>query len=369
MVTKQRKRKRQIEEMKEDRISELPDCILHHVFSFADTSDVVRTCVLSKRWRYLWTSLPCLNFNFRKFSRVISSKRSSFINFIHQLLLRRNSIPIHTFLYSAPLEVKSTAVESWIYYAIKHQVQHLTIEADCCTRKPVQFPNCFYGCTSLTTLEIICCRYYGSITLPNTLKLSSLKNLHLGAFGFSDGNLFSTCPNLETLKLEDISIRSIRNFSVCALNLKSFDFLINWRELVSYSEIVIVAPKLKKFKFRSFPPKLLSFKNLSSLDQIEIDLPSISDQNYFYPIDELKQMFALRVLQMLNSLHIAQTMTLSMNVIQVLSYIPASLNEHPSQLSNLKYLKLVSSIPACIWTYFRKNSSFWNAQATTSYNQ
>ncbi|XP_026445006.1 F-box/FBD/LRR-repeat protein At1g16930-like isoform X2 [Papaver somniferum] len=48
----------------EDRISQLPDSIIHHILSFlSDTTYAVQTCVLSKRWRYLWTSLPVLKFS------------------------------------------------------------------------------------------------------------------------------------------------------------------------------------------------------------------------------------------------------------------------------------------------------------------
>ncbi|KAF5931723.1 hypothetical protein HYC85_027894 [Camellia sinensis] len=46
-----------------DRISELPDSIIHHMMSFLNRSDVARTSVLSKRWHNLWASFPILNFD------------------------------------------------------------------------------------------------------------------------------------------------------------------------------------------------------------------------------------------------------------------------------------------------------------------
>ncbi|XP_050231940.1 uncharacterized protein LOC126680793 isoform X2 [Mercurialis annua] len=224
MEGKQTKRKKETENTKEDRLSELPDCLLHHIFSFADATDAVRSCTLSKRWRF---------------------------------------------------------------------------------------------------------------------------------------------PNLETLTLEDTQLRGIRKFSVCSLNLKSFDFLNNGN-LMRYPncEFVIVAPKLTKFKFHGYHPLDCSTENLSSLDHIEFNVLSNKELDNIYHTDELKQKFARKVLQMLNALHTAKSITLSNKVIQVLSYFPASLNEHPSQFLNLKYMKAKSirksskkiKIPRLILNYFLKSS-------------
>uniref|UniRef100_A0A0D9VD52 F-box domain-containing protein n=1 Tax=Leersia perrieri TaxID=77586 RepID=A0A0D9VD52_9ORYZ len=41
-----------------DFLSDLPVGILHHIMSFLDTCQAVRTCVLSRQWRNLWRSVP-----------------------------------------------------------------------------------------------------------------------------------------------------------------------------------------------------------------------------------------------------------------------------------------------------------------------
>ncbi|KAK3441471.1 hypothetical protein EUGRSUZ_B01848 [Eucalyptus grandis] len=46
-----------------DLISALPDAVIHHIFSFLPLKDVVKTSVLSKRWRCTWTSTAHLAFN------------------------------------------------------------------------------------------------------------------------------------------------------------------------------------------------------------------------------------------------------------------------------------------------------------------
>ncbi|BAT04224.1 Os08g0197300, partial [Oryza sativa Japonica Group] len=45
----------------EDRLSEMPDMVLHHVMSFLKAWEAARTCVLSRRWRHLWASAPCVD--------------------------------------------------------------------------------------------------------------------------------------------------------------------------------------------------------------------------------------------------------------------------------------------------------------------
>ncbi|CAN1784349.1 F-box/LRR-repeat protein 13 [Linum perenne] len=59
-----------------DRLSSLPDFVLHHLLSFLDTKSVVQTSVLSQRWRYVWKNVPALNLSSRSFAQY-SSFRSS----------------------------------------------------------------------------------------------------------------------------------------------------------------------------------------------------------------------------------------------------------------------------------------------------
>ncbi|KAG0517680.1 hypothetical protein BDA96_09G110000 [Sorghum bicolor] len=66
-----------------DRLSSLPDCLLHTIMSFLKARQAVQTCVLSTRWRHLWRSVPCLDIDFDEFNskapviRLSSSDDSS----------------------------------------------------------------------------------------------------------------------------------------------------------------------------------------------------------------------------------------------------------------------------------------------------
>uniref|UniRef100_A0A0E0KRK8 F-box domain-containing protein n=1 Tax=Oryza punctata TaxID=4537 RepID=A0A0E0KRK8_ORYPU len=54
----------------EDRLSELPDCLLHDILALVGSRQAVRTSVLSRRWRDLWRSAPCVDIDQREFRRA-----------------------------------------------------------------------------------------------------------------------------------------------------------------------------------------------------------------------------------------------------------------------------------------------------------
>ncbi|CAN0879620.1 F-box/LRR-repeat protein At3g58930 [Linum grandiflorum] len=51
-----------IENSRIDGLSDLPDCLLHHILSFVDTKSLIRTSILSQRWISVWKHVHVLNF-------------------------------------------------------------------------------------------------------------------------------------------------------------------------------------------------------------------------------------------------------------------------------------------------------------------
>ncbi|KAI3699061.1 hypothetical protein L2E82_43065 [Cichorium intybus] len=67
-----------------DRLSRLSDDVLHNIFCYISIKDAIRTSVLSSRWRYVWISLPYLNFE-------NLDRWSSISKFISNVLFHRNN--------------------------------------------------------------------------------------------------------------------------------------------------------------------------------------------------------------------------------------------------------------------------------------
>ncbi|VAH42361.1 unnamed protein product [Triticum turgidum subsp. durum] len=51
----------------DDRLSDLPDCLLYDILSRLKARQVVQTCVLSRRWQHLWPTSPCLDVDIGEF--------------------------------------------------------------------------------------------------------------------------------------------------------------------------------------------------------------------------------------------------------------------------------------------------------------
>ncbi|XP_021769459.1 F-box/FBD/LRR-repeat protein At2g04230-like [Chenopodium quinoa] len=61
----------------EDRISELPEHIRHHIISYLFSKEAAATAILSRSWKNLWLTLPCLRLEESFFSIFEHQNQSS----------------------------------------------------------------------------------------------------------------------------------------------------------------------------------------------------------------------------------------------------------------------------------------------------
>jgi hypothetical protein len=96
----------------EDRLSDLPDCVLLHIVSFLCVKFAVQTRVLSPRWKFLWKFIPTLILHSSKFS---TKKR--FATFVTNILtLRNSSTALHAVDLDRPSNIEPRILKKILNY-------------------------------------------------------------------------------------------------------------------------------------------------------------------------------------------------------------------------------------------------------------
>ncbi|KAL5568632.1 hypothetical protein UlMin_025207 [Ulmus minor] len=247
MATKRaRKTQNQSSTIPVDRISKLPDPVIHHILSFLPTVDVVRLSILAKRWRRIWYSIPSLSFSDSDFS---INDRKLFYKFVDECLrIRKTSMRFisDSVVTSFKLDIRyyggSVRFDKWLSFAVKSKIQELELKmkpkctnfAYCC------LPGDVLKASSLVDVKLTCLKLEASFAIS----LPSLKSLSLASVELSDKVLHDVllgCPSLEKLVLKEcfdfvnlqissssllfleiISFEKCRRIQVEAINLQSF---------------------------------------------------------------------------------------------------------------------------------------------------
>ncbi|XP_074282008.1 uncharacterized protein LOC141606677 isoform X2 [Silene latifolia] len=168
-----------------DRISELPEFILHTILSMLDTKEAGRASVLSKKWYDAWSSIPVLDFNPQYFQKYGNRRHNydddtveRFVGFIDKTMERyfTRKYRITKFYLMLPKvdEKIETLVDKWIMIAVQNQIQSLEILIRGC-RNNYRLPEILFCAKSLKYLKC------GGIILPfyGTMELNSLEYLAL----------------------------------------------------------------------------------------------------------------------------------------------------------------------------------------------
>ncbi|KAJ4798513.1 FBD-associated F-box protein [Rhynchospora pubera] len=270
-----------------DRISSLPDCLIHLIMSFLTAHEAVRTCVLSKRWKNLWTTLPFLDFDLWKFKSDGQSddteleegghslpniKFEKFLDFVCMTLLLRKASNLDTFYLSCRELCEwpeyNMFIRSWFLYALNHNPRVLKIEY------PLDgsVPLALFTCASLVDVSFSC-----FIGVPNfkVINLPCLRRLHLSDGDLTHGfieKLFSGCPMLEFFHVEFCGreLYSINSQSLKYLKAKCCNNKF-WREAAEKEIVLINTPNLLSFRDTIF----LDFKGPKFL----LKMPSLISAN------------------------------------------------------------------------------------------
>ncbi|PRQ34513.1 putative F-box domain, FBD domain, leucine-rich repeat domain, L domain-containing protein [Rosa chinensis] len=253
-------------------LSNLPDVLIGKILGLVPTKEAIRTSILSKRWEYLWTSVPNLDF-----TQAMLDKRTSLVNVVERALLLRGPADIKRFSLSFPVLSDASRVHSWISATVRRNVEVLSI----CLygfKEPLKEPN-LLPCslfTSSTLKELELCLPC-IFKVPCTVCFSSLRSLTLTLLVFSDDcstqKLFSGCPVLEELTLQDCNWANLKFVSICApklLTLSINEMDLQYPRGSDGCQIMVFSGSLKDLSYVGRFQNDYCFYNLSSLTEAYI---------------------------------------------------------------------------------------------------
>jgi hypothetical protein len=129
-----------------DRLSDLPDGLIHNIMSFLTAREAVQTCVLSRRWDDLWCSMPCISIDERDFPATGSDSEgwhaysdedridsARFEDFVFNLLMFHSVQTLDRFRFYVDRFEKLKLVDRWLRRGIKRRPKVVEIRSthDC----------------------------------------------------------------------------------------------------------------------------------------------------------------------------------------------------------------------------------------------
>ncbi|KAK9052020.1 hypothetical protein SSX86_028648 [Deinandra increscens subsp. villosa] len=196
----------------DDRITDLPDAILHHILLLLPIKSIVQTSILSKRWRTLWYTFPDLDFTTiippgtDYFTKNANLKNLVNGNVITRILsLRDNLSDVRTLRFHACMSF--SGLQTLIRKAVRLRVQELDIRVE--TSDTINFPRSIITHDCLRVLKM---KAYAGFRLPPSRLMRSafqtLETLSLSYVNLSNQSsvpeIFTDCsfPQLKTLHLK-----------------------------------------------------------------------------------------------------------------------------------------------------------------------
>ncbi|XP_057772080.1 F-box/LRR-repeat protein At3g26922-like isoform X2 [Salvia miltiorrhiza] len=311
-----------------DRLSELPDSLILSILSLLpSTRDVVRTTILSKRWKDLWTTVPCL---------VFRNENPEFICGVVAQWRGAKLLRFHLRCWDSLST--SSDVESWLLFAVEKQVEELTLYTNYI---PYYRPQSLYSCSSITTLHL----QYCSLEIEGSVQLNQLETLSiLAPFpSWADGinKILLGAPRLENMSLSSVEIDG--NFNITSRSLETL--IIRYAKIKGV--ITISAPNLLTLRIHVYTYNGASFLcNVPSLTEACFEKYYGADDRHFDPFYQLlrsvchvkKVTLTLLNIKLLLSLKKKKDMVVLFPNAEVLKH--TSLSNHVGLLDVLDLLEL-----------------------------
>ncbi|KAL4590290.1 hypothetical protein LXL04_003218 [Taraxacum kok-saghyz] len=232
-----------------DLISNMPDAILVLILSrLSSTEEQIRSSVLSRRWRYLWTAVPSVDMQL--LSRE-ESKQSKFKEFMYWVLASKtvnlDSFRLRFFYWGFSKQNCIATVWRWVHLAVMRNVKQIDL---CFTigykkkREAIELPHYLVSCGSLEVLRLNLINY--GLSLPRSVGFPALRVLHLSYVCLPEdddlvNNFLKSCPLLEDLSLVGCKLQGLVCISCPKLKRLS---IVNWSYYLGCHGIKISCSKL-----------------------------------------------------------------------------------------------------------------------------
>ncbi|KAK7269993.1 hypothetical protein RIF29_22838 [Crotalaria pallida] len=235
-------------------IHDLPDHILQHILSLLfSTKYAVRTCVLSKRWVYLWKDISNILLPQTGFK-----SRQQFINFVSRFYQVYDCSNIRSLFFCCQVGEDAPQINEWLQGFINPNIQELSVYVGE-TKEPLVFPEHLFTCATLTKFKV-CMKHIFKI--PFSIQFESLRTLTLNSIIFPDTSstqqFFNGCPCLEVLDLYYCNWMNVDSVCICPPMLQKVT-IIEGRgkdkpneatRVSNYCNVMIDGNSLKSFSYR-----------------------------------------------------------------------------------------------------------------------
>ncbi|CAM8983429.1 unnamed protein product [Rhodiola kirilowii] len=268
----------------EDRITKLPDTLKQKILECLPLTDAIKTSMLSRNWRRIWTGVQRLVFNKPVVDSFGSLTEIRFTRIIERILLLHQG-SLHRFSVVIPhhFDSKSLYLNGLFVSLSRKEVQKLTI-----IRKPLDggeflsIPSYFFECSGLTCLDLNNC----VLSLPPSFKgFHNLVLLYLCSIDMESKELskfISHCPNIETLILSNILEYDSEPLIISAKNVR----VLYFEEIISGLIILENTPRLTVVTLECLEDVQVLHKKLYSMFELLCSLPAIEELTFDLPLLE-----------------------------------------------------------------------------------
>ncbi|PON81931.1 F-box domain containing protein [Trema orientale] len=233
----------------DDRLSDLPEPIIHHVMSFLPTKSVTRFSALSRRLSSAWHSFPIINFDSDLASSfLLAASKQTFLDFGVASVQRRrrrrlsSDCDLQRFRFRAPLgrcgDEENDDVGEIVSFALEERVKQLTLDCrpECKHGKvePPVLPEAVFSSKSIKTMELyglklrsssdeglilVSCPLMEDLTIGECTTIPSLTDSSSTTVKVSCGKLktlrFENCRGIQRIQVDDGAVRrtTLESFS------------------------------------------------------------------------------------------------------------------------------------------------------------